>query len=165
MQYDMRKFQMGRFLVHESMPVVGMEHKKRFVADGITPLLQATFNVYVRGEFLFEIADTGFSQVLSAGDTSLSLALEVFPVGVVCVERPTTEPARRLCLSPCAPGAWSKGVGRLGAGESMGFETGACVVVLAGEVECDGATWTAGSVFSPTFDLLARQPTHIAFAH
>lgn len=165
MQYDMRKSIVGRFAVHESRPFVGMEHKKRFVADGITPLLQATFNVYVQGEFLLEIADAGFSQVLRAGDTSLSLALEVFPVGAVCVERPTSEPARRLCLSPCAPGAWSKGVGRLGAGESRGFDAGACVVVLAGEVDCDGATWKAGSVFSPASDLLAKKPAHIAFAH
>ena len=163
MRYDMKKTIVGRFVVYESNPKTWMVHKKRFIQEGVTPMSQTTFNIYTLGKFLFKVEELGFSQVLSTGDTSLSLDIDRFPLGKICTEQAITEDARRLCVS-ASSGTWTRGVFDLANGENIDFLPGACVVVLSGLLTYTNNNIPTNAVFSPIGTMTAIGSTKIAFA-
>lgn len=103
--YQYKKEVVGAFTIHKATPSVSDDHKKLFDA-GVTPQNQKTLNVYVQGAFRFVIGD--FEQTLRAGDTSLDLDIEAFPVNTLCIETCLTQPAVRYCVSKTEPGPWNR---------------------------------------------------------
>lgn len=107
--YRFKPIPLPGFRLVESTPALGVEHHKQFL-PGTTPSNQSTLNLYVDGEFELSIPAVGFTQRMVAGQTSLDVALSEYPAGVVCIERPLTSNARRLCLAPMEPSRWSRQV-------------------------------------------------------
>jgi hypothetical protein len=103
--YQFEKQTLGDFVIHKSRPLIGATHKKQF-SEGVTPLNQATFNVYIAGSFLFSIGD--FQQTLTAGQSTLDLTLEEFPANTLCTETCLENSASRYCISRATAGAWMR---------------------------------------------------------
>lgn len=133
MTYRFKQFQAGRFAAFLSVQERGDTHKKRFIEDGITPMLQGTLNIYVSGAFDFG-PEGGEAVRLVAGDTSLDLPFPVFPKGVVFVETVISETASRLCLSPSTPAPWTKRKLSMAESDEIDLSAGACAFLLSGEV-------------------------------
>lgn len=132
MTYSFKKIQAGRFVAFLSEQVRGDTHKKRFVEDGITPLRQATLNIYVSGVFDFGPEGSDATRLV-AGDTSLSLPDVAYPKDLVFVETVASDTATRLCISPAVPAPWRKCVVRLDGLEVFELKAGACAFLLSGE--------------------------------
>jgi hypothetical protein len=134
MMYSFKKIQAGRFVAFLSDQVRGDTHKKRFVEEGITPLRQATLNIYVSGEFDFGPENENPTRLIG-GDTSLSLPDSVYPKDVIFVETVVSDTATRLCISPLVPAPWKKSVVSLVGNETFNLKESACAVLLSGKID------------------------------
>jgi hypothetical protein len=104
--YDFAKTTLDWVHLYDSrVSTPGQRHMK-VCLPGTTPTNQETLNVYLEGTFEVSIPDTGFTQTLTPGQSSLDLAVALYPAGVPIVERALTTPARRICLSPVMRGDW-----------------------------------------------------------
>jgi len=162
--YKFARFVVGRFKVHKSSPLLGDEHKKRFVVAGVTPYTQETLNIYSAGVFRFDIAEVGFSQEMTAGDTNLSLALAEFPINVVCVESVVSATAQRYCVAPTVAAPWQQSVIDLVTGELLSLPVGACVFVVSGSISSAGASVGIGQFFTPSSDAVALESSRVVVA-
>lgn len=127
--YTFTKQEIGGFAVFTSEPEVGDLHRKKFLA-GVTPLNQATLNIYVSGGFRLECGS--FQQDMIAGQTSLDIELAEFPAGALFCETVTQGPAKRLCVSKIAGGPWLRDRVTVDAGWLP--KTDGVLVFLDGEV-------------------------------
>ena len=150
------------FKLAYSSPDLTEKHLKRFVEEGVTPLNQATMNLYLSGEFRFEVG--GAVQRLIAGQTSNDLVMTEFPVGVLCTEQPIVVGSRRLCVSADRPRRWSRVVITLDAGEAVAASDGGLVVVLAGRLSTQGRPLVAGDFATYGQVLIASGPAKVVVA-
>lgn len=137
MRYGFDRMTIGAFVAHKTVAPIGAIHKKRFVAAGISPANQATLNLYA-GPFRFTIPETGFSQDMAAGQSSLDLAIEEFPPMVVCEELPLADGAVRYCISPVGNTKWRRYV--MDIHDEHQLPAGSLVFPVGGSVLVDGAT-------------------------
>jgi hypothetical protein len=145
--YQFQKIHASGFELYEATPPTTVKHRKQFVERGVTPATQGSLNLYVRGAFLFEIPAIGFSQVLNAGDTSLNLAIDEFPVGAQCIERALVEGSVRLCLSARKGVRWSRAVVAIEPGHEMTLGAEEIGIVVSGVVRQGVRQLEAGHVF------------------
>lgn len=104
--YSFKKHEFDWLLIHESRPMPGDTHLKAFVRD-THPHDQITLNIYVSGEFVIGIGD--FSQTMTPGSSSIDLALDVVPSGVVVLERAASDGCMRMCIQSKDPATrWSR---------------------------------------------------------
>lgn len=127
--YTFEKEVVGPFTVHKSSQVKGDLHVKRF-RSGVTPANQATLNVYISGEFLITCGQ--FSQSMSAGQTSLELAIDAYPDGALMREEVMSETGVRYCISATEGGKWLREKVSLSGGETFGQDC--LIVVLSGQI-------------------------------
>lgn len=100
--YPFKQVSAAGFNLTESVVSPGVEHKKRFIEDGVTPQTQETFNIYTKGSFSFEIPEIGFSKTLVAEQTSYDLNV-TYPKDAICIEKPLEEGSVRVCISSVKP--------------------------------------------------------------
>lgn len=136
MNYGFERTEIGAFFVYKTVAAIGAVHKKRFVSPGISPANQATLNLYA-GPFRFTIPETGFSQDLAAGQSSLDLAIKEFPHMVVCEELPLADAAVRYCISPVGNAKWRRYVLDIDGAHQL--PVGSIVFPAGGSVLVDGA--------------------------
>lgn len=127
--YRFEKERLGDFVIHKSYQVKGDKHYKKF-ENQVTPLNQATFNVYVEGEFMVRIA--GFEQLMKAGQTSLEVALETYPAQRILEEEVLSTTGIRYCIARKEKGIWQRA--KLQVAGEMEFPEASTLVVLSGEV-------------------------------
>lgn len=126
-KFDRENF--GEFVVHRSNQVRGDVHRKRFLL-GVTPQNQATLNVYVSGQF--RLTCGAFEQTMSGGDTSLDVALGVYPHGLTVQEQVTSDTGTRLCIAVPGGGKWFRQ--KTPVTDAEAFPGDSLVVVLYGHV-------------------------------
>lgn len=101
--YVFKKQLISGFTIYTATPNIGDLHYKKF-SGTVTPTNQETLNVYVMGSFLVRCGT--FEQLLSAGQTSLDISLDVYPAEQIYVEKVMGGPAKRLCVSKQDSTAW-----------------------------------------------------------
>ena len=134
MRYSFQKSQVGEFEIYRSEQVMGDVHLKRFL-PGVTPQNQATLNVYIDGSF--RMVAGGYSQVFSAGSTSLDTALSSYPGGAVFTESVLSATGLRYCVSRLGGGPWLRE--RLAVSGPTVFDEDSVLIVLSGVIDGFGA--------------------------
>ena len=160
--YPFHTVNVAGFKLAYSNPGLGEKHLKRFVEPGVTPLNQATMNLYLSGEFRFEIG--AFSQRLVAGQTSDNLAIPEFPDGVLCTEEPLVAGSRRLCVSTVDGRRWEREVVTMPQGSNAVVLDGAIVLVLAGRLATTDRQLAAGDFATGGQTLTALTPCRVVLA-
>lgn len=164
MMYQFEGFEVGGFKVYKSAQKEGDTHLKRFTSPGVTPQTQATLNIYAEGAFSFGIPDTGFTQALNAGDTSLNVTLAEYPAGAVCEERVVSQTALRYCVSPLQQTPWTPLIVTLAAGEQLPTQVGDCIFIVQGSVEAGGKTHAKGTFVSHLGSAVALEDSKLVIA-
>lgn len=136
--YAFEKEVVGPFTIHKSSQVAGDLHIKRF-KTGVTPLNQATLNVYISGDFRLTCGP--LSQVMSAGQTSLEIETSAYPNGGLMREEVLSPTGVRYCISATEGGKWFRKKTQLSGGEV--FQQESLIVVLSGQIN----QRTVGGVF------------------
>lgn len=142
--YKFKTFVVGGFKIIESCPTVGTTHSKRFSGVGVTPVSQATLNLYISGRFTIVCPEIGLNREMLAGDTSLDMLGVIFADGAVVVETALTEGVR-YCVEPADPTlGWTRGVYDLPAAVDIPIR--GVAVVLRGSVLVAGQVFTTGAI-------------------
>lgn len=115
--YPFKRFVYDWLAVHESRPAVGQRHMKTFVAT-TAPKDQSTFNIYASG--VFEVAIGSAKQQMQAGMSTLDIAIDAIPAGVLIVEKPLVPDSVRFCCQPLNEATkWTRKGVTLQPGESL----------------------------------------------
>ncbi len=115
--YEFKRFVYDWLVVHESRPAVGQRHMKAFVAP-TAPKDQSTFNIYASG--VFELAIGSTKQQMQAGMSTLDIAIDAIPAGVLIVEKPLVPDSVRFCCQPLNESTrWTRRAVTLQSGESL----------------------------------------------
>ena len=160
--YPFHTLSVAGFKLAYSSPSLGEKHLKRFIEPGVTPLNQATMNLYLSGEFRFEIG--AFSQRLVAGQTSDNLVITEFPVGELCTEQPLVAGSRRLCVSALDGARWQREVLVMPQGNVAVVLEGALALVLAGRLAATDRQLAAGDFAVGGQTLTALTPCKVVLA-
>lgn len=162
--YPFKQVSAAGFNLTESIVSPGVEHKKRFIEDGVTPQTQETFNVYTKGSFSFEVPEIGFSKTLTAGQTSYDLDV-TYPKDAVCVEKPLEEGSIRVCISSAKPkDTLNREVLAINASQTTEVAKNSLVFVISGTVAISGTDFVHNSfvVTEDTRTILAKTDSKIA---
>lgn len=142
--FNFTKQDIQDFAVYRSFQKQGDDYQKRFPEAGTTPQNQATWNIYVHGSFRFSCE--GFSQTLTAGQTSLDLNIPEFPQNGNCTELVLSPIGVRYCVSSLRGKPWSRQVVELEEGQSFHLSGDSLVVVLSGQVSMRGLLAGTGAI-------------------
>lgn len=142
--FNFAKQETQGFVVYRSFQKQGDDYQKKFTEAGTTPQNQATWNIYVQGSFQFSCQ--GFSQTLTAGQTSLDLNILEFPQNGTCTETVTSTIGVRYCVSSAEGKPWSRRIVELQADQEFTANGKSLVVVLSGVVSLLGVLAGPGAI-------------------